>query len=54
MPYFKHVGWDIIYSNGELYVLEGNIGPGVNLIQIHQPLCEITQAWNFYKHYKFV
>ena len=54
MPYLKHVGWDVIFSNGEIYILECNIGPGVNLIQIHQPLSEITQAWKFYKVYGFI
>lgn len=54
MPYLKHVGWDFILSDGELYILEGNIGPGVNLLQIHQPLSEITSAWNFYRYYNFL
>ncbi len=54
IPFLKHVGWDVIYSNSEIYILEGNIGPGINLIQIHQPLKEVAPVWNFFKHYRFI
>lgn len=54
MPYLKHVGWDIILSNDELYVLEGNVGPDLDLIQIHKPVSEIRPAWNFFQHYEFI
>jgi hypothetical protein len=53
MPYLNNIGWDVVLSDGELYILEGNIGPGVNIIQVHLPLSDIPRAWNFYKHYKF-
>jgi hypothetical protein len=54
MSYLKHVGWDIILSNNELYILEGNVGPDLDLIQIHKPLSEIESAWNFFQHYEFI
>ena len=53
MPYLNNIGWDIVLSNNEIYILEGNIGPGVNIIQIHKPLSEIPHAWNFYKYHNF-
>jgi hypothetical protein len=53
MPYLNNIGWDVVLSDGELYILEGNIGPGVNIIQVHKPLYDFPQAWNFYKHHKF-
>ena len=54
MPYLKYVGWDIILSDGELFVLEGNVSPGLGLIQMFKPMSEFPQAWNFFKHYKYV
>ncbi len=54
MPYLNNIGWDVVLSDGELYILEGNIGPGVNIIQVHKPLSDIPQAWAFYKHHKFI
>jgi hypothetical protein len=54
MPYLKYAGWDIILSDGELFVLEGNVSPGLGLIQMFKPMSEFPEAWNFFKHYKFV
>ena len=54
MPYLKYVGWDIILSDGELFVLEGNVSPGLGLIQMFKPMSEFPKAWNFFKHYKYV
>ena len=53
MPYLNNIGWDVILSDDEVYILEGNIGPGVNIIQVHKPLSDIPQAWQFYNHHKF-
>jgi hypothetical protein len=54
MPYIKYAGWDIIFSDGELFVLEGNVSPGLGLIQMFKPMSEFPEAWNFFKHYRFV
>lgn len=54
MPYLKNIGWDVILSNGEIYILEGNIGADFDLIQVHKPLKEIPSAWKFLKQYNFV
>lgn len=54
MPYLKYVGWDVILSDGELFVLEGNVSPGLGLIQMFRPMREFPDAWNFFKHYKYV
>jgi hypothetical protein len=54
MPYLKYVGWDFILSEGELFVLEGNVAPGLGLIQMFKSMSEFPEAWNFFKHYKFV
>jgi hypothetical protein len=52
MPYLKYVGWDIILSGNELYVLEGNVSPGI-AFQMIKPMKEFP-AWSFFKHYKYV
>jgi glutathione synthase/RimK-type ligase-like ATP-grasp enzyme len=54
MPYLKYVGWDIILSNDELYILEGNVSPGLGLIQTFKPMSDFPAAWKFFKHYKYV
>jgi hypothetical protein len=52
MPYFKYVGWDLVLSNEEIYILEGNNCPGGG-VQIHKPFSEYNAAWSFFQHYKF-
>lgn len=54
MPYLKYVGWDIILSDGELYILEGNVSPGLGLVQAFKPMSEFPAAWKFFKYYKYV
>ena len=54
MPYLKYVGWDVVLSDGELYLLEGNVSPGLPLIQMFKPMTHFPAAWNFFKHYKYV
>ncbi len=54
MPYLKYVGWDFVLSNDDLYVLEGNVSPGLGMIQMHGPLRENVQAWNFFKFHGYV
>ena len=54
MPYLKYVGWDIILSDDELYVLEGNVSPGLGLVQAIKPMIEFPEAWNFFRYYKYV
>jgi hypothetical protein len=54
MPYLKYVGWDIILSDDELLVLEGNVSPHLDLVQMFKPAEEFPAAWNFFKHYKYI
>jgi len=54
MPYLKYVGWDIILSDDELFVLEGNVSPHLDLVQMFRPIKEFPAAWNFFKHYKYI
>ena len=53
MPYLKYVGWDIVLSDNEFYILEGNVSPGIGF-QMMKPMKEFPEAWSFFKHYKFV
>ena len=54
MPYLKYVGWDFVLSNDDLYVLEGNVSPGLGLVQMYGPLRVNEQAWNFFKFHGYV
>jgi len=54
MPYLKYVGWDIIFSGNKLYVLEGNVCPGMDGTQMHKPLLQIEQVRKFFKYYNFI
>lgn len=48
------LGWDIILSDEQIYVLEANYNPDVNLVQVHKPLLENPKIKNFYKHHKVI
>lgn len=54
MPYLKYVGWDFVLSNDDLYVLEGNVSPGLGLVQMYDPMKHYVQAWNFFRHYGYI
>lgn len=54
MPYFKYVGWDLIVSDDEIYLLEGNVAPGLGMIQMFKSMKEFPSAWDFFKHHKFI
>jgi hypothetical protein len=53
LPYLKYVGWDIILSDDDLYVLEGNVSPGTGY-QLFKSLKEYPLVWKFFKHYKYI
>lgn len=50
----KYVGWDVVLSNDQFFILEGNNGPGISSVQIHRPLNQYEHAWNFFRHYRFM
>ncbi len=54
MLYLKYVGWDFVLSDDELYVLEGNVAPGLGLVQMYDPMKHFTQAWSFFRHYGYI
>jgi len=54
MPYLKYVGWDFVLSDDELYVLEGNVSPGLGLVQLYTPMSDYPEAWNFFKYYGYL
>ena len=53
MPYLKYVGWDVVLSDDEYYILEGNVSPGIGF-QMLKPMKDFPEAWSFFKHYKYV
>lgn len=52
MPYHKNIGWDIILSDNELYILEGNL-PDLDIIQVFKPAKELTLLWSYFQHNNF-
>jgi hypothetical protein len=54
MPYLKYVGWDFVLSGDDLYVLEGNVSPGLGLVQIYDPMKNYSQAWNFFRRHGYI
>lgn len=54
MPYLKYVGWDFVLSNDDLYVLEGNVSPGLGLVQMYDPMKINAQAWNFFRYHGYI
>lgn len=54
MPYLKYVGWDVILSDDDLYVLEGNVSPGLGIVQIFKPMSDFPAAWDFFRYHKYI
>lgn len=54
MPYLKYVGWDFVLSDDDLYVLEGNVSPGLGLVQMYDPMKNYPRAWNFFRHHGYI
>ncbi len=54
MPYLKYVGWDFVLSDDDLYVLEGNVSPGLGLVQMYDPMKNYSRAWNFFRHHGYI
>lgn len=48
------IGWDVVVSDGQPYILEGNYNPDINLIQVHQPLLTNSKIKDFYKYHKVI
>lgn len=48
------LGWDVVLSDGKVYILEANYNPDVNLIQVHKPLLADERIARFYKHHKVI
>jgi hypothetical protein len=54
MPYLKYVGWDIILSDDQLFIMEGNVSPGLNVLQVFFPMKDLIQTWSFFKYYNYI
>ncbi len=48
-PFFDFVGWDIVISADDFFVIEGNHNPGNFLTQAHQPLLDLPELQRFYR-----
>ncbi|MBS4014231.1 MAG: hypothetical protein KGZ97_10825 [Bacteroidetes bacterium] len=44
-----YVGWDVVLSNDDVFILEANTNSDVNLLQVHKPLLTIPGVREFFK-----
>lgn len=44
-----YIGWDVVLSNNEIFILEANTNSDVNLLQVHKPLLAISGVTEFFK-----
>ncbi len=54
MPYLKYVGWDVVLTNNDIVIIEGNNHPNPRSVQIHKPLLADLKVKKFYEHYGIV
>ncbi|AXJ01682.1 Sugar-transfer associated ATP-grasp [Cyclonatronum proteinivorum] len=54
VSFMPMLGWDVIISDGDIYILEANYNPDVNLLQVHKPLLENPRLKYFYLHHKVI
>lgn len=52
--YLPYVGWDVVLSDNETYILEANSNSDVNLLQVHTPLLSDIRVREFYKYHKVI
>lgn len=48
------LGWDVVLSDDEVYILEANYNPDVNLVQVHEPLLKDPRLKNFFKYHNVI
>jgi len=44
-----YIGWDVVLSNNDIFILEANTNSDVNLLQVHKPLLTIPGVLEFFK-----
>lgn len=49
-----YIAWDIIVTEEEIVILEGNNCSDVNLIQVHEPLLTNKDVHDFYRYHKII
>jgi len=49
VPFIPYIGWDIVVTNDDIQIIEGNNYPDVNLLQVHRPLLTIPHVKEFYQ-----
>jgi len=52
VPYIPYIGWDVVLSEDEVFILEANSNTDVNLLQVHKPLLSVPGIKEFYKYHK--
>ena len=47
-----YIGWDVVISDNDIYILEANTNSDVNLLQVHKPLLLINGVTEFFNYHK--
>lgn len=50
--FLPYIGWDIVITNTGFVIIEGNINPGLESIQILQPFCKLPEVRRVVKQLK--
>jgi hypothetical protein len=54
VSFMPMIGWDVIVSRDEIYLLEANYNPDINLLQVHKPFFIDKNVRDFYKFHKVI
>lgn len=54
LPYIKYIGWDVVLTDDELVVIEGNNHPQVGVLQLHKPLLVEPRIRKFYEYHGII
>ncbi len=54
LPYLKYVGWDVVLTDDDIVVIEGNNHPKPRVLQIHKPLLVDPKIRRFYEHHDVI
>jgi len=54
LSFCPYIGWDLLVTDDDVVVLEGNDGPDLKLHQVHRPLLADPRIRRFYEHHGVV
>jgi hypothetical protein len=52
--FLDYVGWDILVTENDFVVIEGNHNPDIDLVQVHKPYLSDERAMKFFRNRKII